>query len=131
MLMLLGVGEYGFVLEKGLDLEYNDGGKVVVVLVDAKDSGHDIADLFERIPGGEFLCLEQIIFGDIEVVLGGVLRGVVIAIVFVIGKGLLRMGRGKDGPESQRRDAMQFKRPKLERGGQEARKEQRKRSMLR
>jgi hypothetical protein len=131
MLMLLGVGKDGFILEKGLDLEYNDRGKVMVVLVDAIDSGHDIADLFERIPGGEFLCLEQIIFGDIEVVFGGVLRGVVIAIVFVIGKGLLRMGRGKDGPESQRRDAMQFKRPKLERGGQEARKEQRKRSMLR
>lgn len=131
MLMLFGVGKDGFILEKGLDLEDNDGGEVVVLLVDAKDPGHDIADLFERIPGGEFLCLEQIIFGDIEVVFGGVLRGVVIAVVFVIRKGLLRMGRGKDGPESQRRDAMQFKMLKLERGGEKARNEQRQRSMLR
>lgn len=98
MLMLLGVGKDGFVLEKGLDLLYNDRGEVVVFFVDAKDPGHDVADLIERIPGGEFLRLEQIIFSDIEVVLGGGLRGVVIAVVFVIGKGLLRMGRGRDGP---------------------------------
>lgn len=56
--MLLRVGKDGFVLEKGLDLVYNDGGKVVVFLVDAKDSGHDIADLLEGIPRGELLCLE-------------------------------------------------------------------------
>lgn len=132
MLMLLGVGKDGFVVEKGFDLVYNDGGEVVVFLVDAKDSGHDVADLFERIPRGEFLCLEQIIFSDIEVVLGSVLRGVVIAVVFVIGKGLLRMGWGQRWPKESaaRCNAMQFKNVEIGEEDEKAKDGQWKRSML-
>lgn len=92
--MLFGVGKYRVIFEKGLDLLDNDGGKVVIFFVDAKDSSHDVADLLKCVSGGELLGLEQIIFGDVEVVLGAVLGGVVITIVFVVGKGLLRKGAG-------------------------------------
>jgi hypothetical protein len=66
--------------------------------VDTVDSGHDVADFLEGESGGELLGLEQVIFGDVEVVLGGVLRRAVVAVVFVVGKGLLR----KDARKSQR-----------------------------
>lgn len=71
----------------------------MVFFVDAKDSSHDVADLLECVSGGELLGLEQIIFGDVEVVLGGVLRRIVVAIVFVVGKGLLRKGAGGKEPK--------------------------------
>lgn len=84
VLMLLGVEKDVLVLEKGADF-INDGGwKVGVVGVNAMDTDHDVADLVEGVFRGELLGLEEVVFGDVEVMLGsGLLLGQVSVVFFI------------------------------------------------
>lgn len=80
----MGVEKDVLVLEKGADF-INDGGwKVGVVGVNAMDTDHDVADLVEGVFRGELLGLEEVVFGDVEVMLGsGLLLGQVSVVFFI------------------------------------------------
>jgi hypothetical protein len=71
VVVLLRVGEDGVVVKEGLDLVDDGGREVGIGLVDAVDADHHVANLIKGVLGGELLGLEQVIFGDVEFVLGG------------------------------------------------------------
>lgn len=71
VVVLLRVGEDGVVVKEGLDLVDDGSGEVGIGLVDAVDADHHVANLIKGVLGGELFGLQQVIFGDVEFVLGG------------------------------------------------------------
>lgn len=68
--MILGIFEDVFVSEESFDLLHNRRRKVGVLVMDAMDSDHDVANFFEGVFRGEFFGLEEIIFRNVKVMFG-------------------------------------------------------------